>query len=301
MNDLILQRGKKKLGKPKYFFHAITAYRDNKKSVNNYNYKVIHDDVIKDDLRNTLNRIIKTFDVHEEIELPRVAVFITNSKSEARKLPYAAYDGKRETMIFNLEIAGRLDEDFLVTHEMCHHFVLKLSRGTGYGFVYICKKYIFGCMLDEGFNNFFTEQVCNKKDKRTYIFPTFIAREFANIIGIEAANRLYKSSAISIIREDFNKKLEKYYPTKKYELDNYKGRFLDFTPFDVFCGNLEYVGYFWKNPQNDECLAKLRKTAKCVIEMLNYYAVLTDTTNSRKYIMEQKSFFENYGKYLGVN
>lgn len=293
MEALLLRKGRKKLNKPRFFFTAIMAFRYPKERFKEYTYSMISDKEIISDLKNILRKIMQTFNKREKISIPKLAVFDEEAYNTFSKLPLAAYDGKTETIIVNLKAEYFSAEEFVIVHEMCHHVVHKLKNSDMSGFTYMHNNYVFGCKLDEGFNNFLTEQVCGRRKNIAYVFPTFIAREISNIIGLEATNRLYLSSAVSIIRNDFNQKLVAYYPNQKLRLINHKKGIIEVTPFEVFCGNIEYVCNFW-NSKSKSTLSILRKALMCVIEMMNYYAYLTNTTNYRKYRGEQERFFKEY-------
>ena len=167
MNDLFLRNTSKILEQPKYFYPVIITYRNVSKK---WSYQVVNDEEIKADLKNVLNKIERTFKKKEKIILPRIAVFEIKSKEVLKTLPYAAYENKTCTIIINLQIARSFDEEFLITHEMCHHFVSRMSQNGKKGFLYVLDGYEYGNMLDEGFTNLLTEQVCQKRENLSYLF-----------------------------------------------------------------------------------------------------------------------------------
>lgn len=290
MEFLLLRKGKKNLGKPKFFFPVIMAYRYPNDRRQEYTYSGVSDIELRSDLKNILEKVLKTFNEKEKIPLPNLAIFNEENYTIYDTVPFAAYDGRTETIIVNSKVDFYNREEFIITHEMCHHLVNKLKNRNLSGYTYMYNNYLFGMKFDEGFNNFLSEQVCGYVRSEAYVFPTFIAREFANIIGVEANNRLYISSAVSVIRNDFNQKLVEYYPIQNFRINNHKEDFIEMTPFEVLCGNVEYIYNFWNSKSKSTSL-KLRKALYSVMEMLNYYAYLTNTTNYSDYRIEQERFF----------
>lgn len=282
---------KRALLMPGFFQPVCIAYKKSSSISKRERYVCVEEKYIKGDILRLLLKIQKTFGIKNKIPLPKVAVF--TKSNEQRKLPYAAYDTEAHIVIVNLSIDMSKDEEFLFIHELCHHVVLMLKGGKGKGFVYLQEGYLFGRMIDEGFTNFLAEQVYGKSIEIAYIFPTHIARQISNILGKEYTNNLYLHSNCTTLRNDFNKKLKAYYPIEKYQLSNNKNCVIKMAPFDIFCSCVEYVGVHWGN--SDSKIKKELITAiKCSMEMLDYYAILSDTTDIEKYTSEQKQFANRY-------
>lgn len=276
---------------PQFFKPVCMAYKKMQKSFGRGRYIYVEEKYIREDILRLISKIKNTFGLRKEIPLPKIAVF--GKSQEGARLPYAAYDTEVHTVIVNLTSDIRKDEEFLVIHELCHHVVLMMKAGKGRGFVYKQGEYWIGRMLDEGFTNFLAEQVYGKRVEIAYIFPTHVARQFSNILGKKYVNDLYLYSNIATLKKDFNKKLEMYYPCKKYQLKNDNGGVIEMTPFDIFCSCIEYIGVHWGS-KNEKVASDLSIAIKCSNEMLDYYAVLSDTTNMKSYLDEQNYFLSRY-------
>lgn len=286
-----MKKSTKTLQMPQFFRPSCMAYKKKQITSERERYVYVEDKYIKGDIVRLLSKVKNTFGLKKKIPLPRVAAF--EKCTVQKKLPYAAYDTETHTVIANLTIDMNDDEEFLFIHELCHHVVLMMKDGKGRGFTYIQSNYLFGRMMDEGFTNFLAEQVYGKRVEIAYVFPTHVARQISNILGKKFVNNMYLSSDINAFKKDFNKKLENYYSSQKYRLKDEWNDAVSMTPFDVFCSCVEYVGVHWGNRSpkvENELISAMRST----IEMLDYYAILSNTTNMKSYLNEQRYFLNRH-------
>lgn len=286
-----MKKSVKTLQMPQFFRPTCMAYKKKQLIAERERYVYVEDKYIKGDIVRLLSKIKNTFGLKKNIALPRVAAF--EKSTVQKRLPYAAYDTETHTVIANLTIDVSSDEEFLFIHELCHHVVLMLKDGKGQGFTYVQSNYLFGRMMDEGFTNFLAEQVYGKRVEIAYVFPTHVARQISNILGKKIVNAMYLSSNVTDLKKDFNKKLENYYSSQKYRLKNEWNDVVAMTPFDIFCSCIEYVGMHWGN-KNQKIENELMNVMRSTIEMLDYYAILSDTTSMKNYLNEQQYFLNRH-------
>lgn len=167
-------------------------------------------------------------------------------------------------------VEGTLSEqESIAAHEVLHYLS---DNGEFVGIRYNICGYSAGSSLDEGITNLFSTQYFPHQDGLCiYEFETEVAELFSIIYG-EEFEKIYFSSNVESLKEDFNKDVQDIYFGIDYEFYNGEVAFL--TPFDILVGSLNaYTNSLMLIEQNpEEHIVVVMSQVDMITEMMLYYA-----------------------------